>query len=75
VVTEHGLVSAAGVRCTLSLRNPAASSHAAGTFRKQTMTTSKAVVIAVLRERGPHGRAGFVDRKLPDRIDPSRHGG
>lgn len=39
------------------------------------MTVSKAVVIAVLRERGQHARADFVDRELPDRIDPSRHGG
>ena len=39
------------------------------------MTVSKAVVITVLRERGQHARADFVDRELPDRIDPSRHGG
>nr|WP_221380317.1 hypothetical protein [Actinoplanes polyasparticus] len=39
------------------------------------MTISKAVVIAVLRERGLHDRADFVDRELPDRIDPSKHGG
>jgi hypothetical protein len=39
------------------------------------MTISKAVVLAVLRERGQHARADFVDRELPDRIDPSRHGG
>ena len=39
------------------------------------MTISKAVVIAVLRERGQHDRADFVDRELPDRIDPARHGG
>jgi hypothetical protein len=36
---------------------------------------SKAVVIAALRERGQHDRADFVDRELPDRIDPARHGG
>ena len=36
---------------------------------------SKAAVIAVLRERGLNARADFVDRELPDRIDPQRHGG
>lgn len=39
------------------------------------MTISKAVVLAALRERGQHQRADFVDRELPDRIDPLRHGG
>jgi hypothetical protein len=39
------------------------------------MTISKAVVVAVLRERGLHDRADFVDRELPDRINPSRHTG
>ncbi|MDI6106077.1 hypothetical protein QLQ12_46730 [Actinoplanes sp. NEAU-A12] len=39
------------------------------------MTISKAVVIAVLRERGQHARADFVDRELPEHIDLSEHGG
>ncbi|BAL86052.1 hypothetical protein AMIS_8320 [Actinoplanes missouriensis 431] len=39
------------------------------------MTISKAVVIAALRERSQHARAEFVDRELPDRIDPARHSG
>jgi hypothetical protein len=39
------------------------------------MTIAKAVVVAVLRERGEHDRADFVDRELPERIDPSRHVG
>jgi hypothetical protein len=39
------------------------------------MIISKAVVLAVLRERGQHARADFVDRELPERIDPARHGG
>ncbi|MFG1607958.1 hypothetical protein [Actinoplanes sp. NPDC049265] len=39
------------------------------------MTISKADVVAILRARGQHDRAGFVDRELPDRIDPSRHSG
>lgn len=39
------------------------------------MTISKADVVAVLHERGEHSRADFVDRNLPDRIDPNRHSG
>jgi len=39
------------------------------------MTISKAAVVAVLRGRGQHARADFVDRELPDRIDPLQHGG
>ncbi|MCM4081016.1 hypothetical protein [Paractinoplanes hotanensis] len=39
------------------------------------MTISKATVLAVLRERGQHARADFVDRELPDDIDPTVHGG
>jgi len=37
------------------------------------MTISKAIVVSVLRERGEHARADFVDRELPDRIDTARH--
>ncbi|GID29889.1 hypothetical protein [Paractinoplanes brasiliensis] len=39
------------------------------------MIISKAAVVAVLRERGQHARADFVDRELPDRIDSARHSG
>ncbi|WP_436523622.1 hypothetical protein [Actinoplanes sp. HUAS TT8] len=39
------------------------------------MIILKAAVLAVLRERGQHARADFVDRELPDRIDSSVHGG
>jgi hypothetical protein len=39
------------------------------------VTISKAAVVAVLHERGQHFRADFVDRNLPDRIDPARHSG
>jgi hypothetical protein len=39
------------------------------------MITSKKAVVAILRERGQHGRADFVDRQLPDRIDSDRHVG
>jgi hypothetical protein len=38
------------------------------------MIISNAVVIAVLRQRGQHVRADFVDRELPERIDSTRHG-
>ena len=39
------------------------------------MIIMKATVLAVLRARGQHHRADFVDRELPDRIDPLIHGG
>ena len=39
------------------------------------MVIMKAAVVAALRERGQPIRADFVERELPDRIDPSRHGG
>ena len=39
------------------------------------MTISKAAVISVLRERGQHARADFVDRELPEHIDITQHGG
>jgi hypothetical protein len=39
------------------------------------MVIMKATVVAVLRERGQQNRADFVERELPDRIDPTRHGG
>jgi hypothetical protein len=39
------------------------------------MIISKAAVLAVLRERGQHARADFVNRELPESIDPARHGG
>lgn len=39
------------------------------------MIISKAVVVTVLRERGQHGRADFVDKELPEDIESSRHSG
>lgn len=39
------------------------------------MTISRAAVAAVLRDRGQHDRADFVERELPERIDPTRHRG
>ncbi|MFD1365037.1 hypothetical protein [Actinoplanes sichuanensis] len=32
-------------------------------------------MVAVVRERGRQIRADFAERELPDRIDPSHHGG
>jgi hypothetical protein len=39
------------------------------------MIISKAVVLAILRQRGQHARADFVDRELSERIDSAQHGG
>ena len=39
------------------------------------MDISKASVLTALRERGQAGRADFVDRELPERIDLQQHGG
>jgi hypothetical protein len=35
----------------------------------------KSAIIAKLRERGLDARADWVDRELPDVVDPLRHGG
>jgi hypothetical protein len=43
--------------------------------RERIMIISKAVVLAVLRERGLNARADFVDRELPDDIETTQHGG
>jgi hypothetical protein len=45
------------------------------TPREQTMIIEKARVLTILRERGQNGRADFVDREMPDRIDSAQHGG
>jgi hypothetical protein len=39
------------------------------------MIIPRAVVIAVLRQRGHHSRADFVARELPEQIDSNKHGG
>lgn len=39
------------------------------------MTIPKHLIVAKLRDRGQPERADFVDRTLPDDIDPDRHGG
>jgi hypothetical protein len=39
------------------------------------MIIQKSVIIATLRERGLPERADFVDRQLPDEVDPAKHGG
>ena len=37
------------------------------------MTVSKSSVLAVLRSRGQHDRADWVDRVLPEHIDTARN--
>jgi hypothetical protein len=39
------------------------------------MTISKHLIVAELRDRGQPERANFVDRQLPDEVDPERHSG
>jgi hypothetical protein len=39
------------------------------------MIIPKNVILTELRNRGLHQRADFVDKQLPDDIDPARHGG
>ena len=39
------------------------------------MTIPKSVIIAELRNRGLNERADFVNRQLPDEVDPNKHGG
>jgi hypothetical protein len=63
-------------RLAMPLQTSVAESAAGGrTPREQAMIISKAVVIAVLRQRGQQVRADFVDRELPERIDSDQHGG
>jgi hypothetical protein len=35
----------------------------------------KSTIVAKLRERGQDARANWVDRELPDDVDPLLHGG
>ena len=35
----------------------------------------KSTIVAKLRERGQDARANWVDRELPDDVDPLQHGG
>ncbi len=39
------------------------------------MTIPKHQIVAILRDRGRPERADFVDRQLPDDIDPDLHSG
>jgi hypothetical protein len=39
------------------------------------MDIPKHVIVAKLRERGLNSRADFVEKDLPDSIDPVRHAG
>jgi hypothetical protein len=39
------------------------------------MTIPKHVIVATLRERSKNARADWVDRELPDDVDPYLHSG
>jgi hypothetical protein len=39
------------------------------------MIIQKSAIVAKLRERGLTARADWVDRELPDDVDPNLHGG
>ena len=39
------------------------------------MRIAKHRIVAVLRERGQPARADWVERELPDRMDPAKHVG
>ena len=39
------------------------------------MTIPNHLIVAKLRDRGQPERADFVDRQLPDEVDPGRHSG
>jgi hypothetical protein len=39
------------------------------------MKIDKRKIIQVLRRRGQHSRAEWVDRELPDQVDSTKHAG
>jgi hypothetical protein len=39
------------------------------------MSISRSAIVAKLRERGQNDRANFVEKDLPETIDPARHTG
>lgn len=39
------------------------------------MTIPKQLIVATLRDRNLHARADWVDRELPDDVDPAKHSG
>ena len=39
------------------------------------MRIAKHRIVAVLRERGQSARADWVERELPERVDPAKHVG
>jgi hypothetical protein len=47
----------------------------AAASEKRIMIISKHVIAAALRERRQDARAEWVDRTLPDDVDPYRHSG
>lgn len=39
------------------------------------MSISRNVIVAKLRERGQNDRADFIEKDLPETVDPTRHTG
>ncbi|PZG01641.1 hypothetical protein C1I99_06140 [Micromonospora deserti] len=42
---------------------------------EQTMTIARHTIVSALRRRGQHTRADWVERELPEQVDPARHAG
>ena len=52
---------------TMTIRN--------GFSKGQTMKIARYRIVAALRERGQQARADWVERELPERVDPAKHTG
>lgn len=39
------------------------------------MRIARDTIVSALRQRGQHARADWVDRELPEHVDPRRHAG
>jgi hypothetical protein len=46
-----------------------------GRAREHSMCIARGCIIEVLRDRGQQVRADWVERELPERVDPARHVG
>lgn len=46
-----------------------------GFSRGQTMKIARYRIVVALRERGQQTRADWVERELPERVDPAKHVG
>ncbi|MGC1212787.1 MAG: DUF5994 family protein [Micromonospora sp.] len=45
------------------------------TTEEHTMTIARHTIVSALRRRGQDTRADWVERELPEQVDPTRHGG